>query len=112
MLFFLPILDVSVMVQVLLALALSFSSVGGLVVAAILKMLDNIVKEYSAATANMITAVACSFLFPEKFEFTMYILISMVFLFTGIYMYETQKARPSSLPVSEKGLQGKQGEAT
>ncbi len=30
--------------------------------------LDNIVKEYSGATANIFTAVFCSFLFPEKFK--------------------------------------------
>ena len=60
-------------------------------VAAILKKLDNIVKEYSSATANMFTAIVCSFLFPEKFTFTVFILIAMVLLFLGIYLYETMK---------------------
>ena len=40
----------------MLVLGLMFS-IGGLVVAAILKMLDNVVKEYSSATANMFTIV-------------------------------------------------------
>lgn len=33
-----------------------------------------------------------SFLFPDKFEFTPYIILSMGCLLTGIYLYETQKA--------------------
>ena len=87
---------VSTRVQVLLVVALVFGSVGGLVVAAILKRLDNVVKEYSSATANMFTAVLCSFLFPEKFSFTVYIVFAMVLLFTGIYMYERMKTDKSS----------------
>merc|ERR1712008_150798 len=83
-------------VQVLLVVALVFGSIGGLVVAAILKRLDNVVKEYSSATANMFTAVLCSFLFPEKFSFTVYIVFAMVLLFTGIYMYERMKTDKSS----------------
>merc|ERR1711892_942551 len=88
--------EVSTRVQILLVVALVFGSVGGLVVAAILKRLDNVVKEYSSATANMFTAVLCSFLFPEKFSFTVYILYAMVLLFTGIYMYERMKTDKSS----------------
>ena len=83
--------DASTSVKVLLVVALLFGSVGGLVVAAILKKLDNIVKEYSGATANMFTAVICSFMFPEKFSFTIYIFLAMMLLFGGIYLYETQK---------------------
>ena len=83
--------DVSTRVKVLLVVALVFGSVGGLVVAAILKKLDNVVKEYSSATANMFTAVFCSFLFPEKFSFTIYIVFAMLLLFAGIYLYERKK---------------------
>jgi len=78
-------------VQTLLVVALVFGSVGGIVVAAILKRLDNVVKEYSSATANIFTAVLCSALFPEKFSFTGYIVWAMVLLFAGIYMYEVKK---------------------
>ena len=91
---FLDLADVTWKVKLLLVLALFFSSVGGLVVAAILKRLDNIVKEYSSATANMFTAIVCSLLFPEKFTFTVFILIAMVLLFLGIYLYETKKVKP------------------
>ena len=83
--------DASNNVKVLLVVALLFGSVGGLVVAAILKKLDNIVKEYSGATANMFTAIICSLMFPEKFSFTIYIFLAMMLLFAGIYLYETQK---------------------
>jgi len=82
-------------VQVLLGSALFFGGIGGLVVAAILKRLDNIVKEYSSATANIFTALMCSFLFPEKFQLTVYIMLAMCLLFAGIYLYETNKASPS-----------------
>ena len=75
-------------VQVFLLLGLLFSSIGGLVVAAILKKLDNVVKEYSSATANMFTAVLSTLLFPDKFEITIFILLAMALLFTGIYLYE------------------------
>ena len=78
----------SLKVQVFLILGLLFSSIGGLVVAAILKRLDNVVKEYSSATANMFTAVLSALLFPDKFEMTIFILLAMVLLFTGIYLYE------------------------
>jgi len=88
---FLELRNVSFDVRILLLVALCTSSVGGLVVAAILKKLDNIVKEYSSATANMFTAIVCSFLFPEKFTFTVFILLAMVLLFLGIYLYETMK---------------------
>ena len=64
---------------------------GGLVVASILKKLDNIVKEYTGATANMVTALLCSFLFPEKFRFTFFIFSAMILLFIGIFLYENKK---------------------
>ena len=85
--------DVSYEVIVLLMMALVFSSIGGLVVASILKKLDNIVKEYSGATANMVTALLCSFLFPEKFTFTLFIFVATVLLFLGIYLYENKKVK-------------------
>ena len=75
-------------VKVFLVLGLLFSSIGGLVVAAILKRLDNVVKEYSSATANIFTAVLSALLFPDKFEMTIFILLTMALLFTGIYLYE------------------------
>ena len=82
-------------VQVFVVLGLLFSSVGGLVVAAILKELDNVVKEYSSATANMFTAVISAVLFPDKFQITVFILLAMGLLFTGIYLYEKKSFKSS-----------------
>ena len=87
-------------VLVFVVLGLLFSSVGGLVVAAILKKLDNVVKEYSSATANMFTAVISAVLFPDKFQITVYILLAMKMLFTGIYLYEKKNFKPQ--PIREE----------
>ena len=83
-------------VQVFVVLGLLFGSVGGLVVAAILKKLDNVVKEYSSATANMFTAVISAVLFPDKFQITVFILLAMGLLFTGIYLYEKKSFNSSA----------------
>ena len=82
-------------VQVFVVLGLLFSSVGGLVVAAILKKLDNVVKEYSYASANMFTALISAVLFPDKFQITVFILLAMGLLFTGIYLYEKKSFNSS-----------------
>ena len=82
-------------VQVFVVLGLMFSSVGGLVVAAILKRLDNVVKEYSSATANIFTALISAILFPDKFQITVFILLAMGLLFTGIYLYEKKSFNSS-----------------
>ena len=82
-------------VQVFVVLGLMFSSVGGLVVAAILKKLDNVVKEYSSATANIFTALISAVLFPDKFQITVFILLAMGLLFTGIHLYENKSFNSS-----------------
>ena len=81
-------------VLVFVVLGLLFSSVGGLVVAAILKELDNVVKDYSSATANIFTAVISAFLFPDKFQITVFIILAMEILFIGIYLYEKKSFKP------------------
>ena len=85
------LLDVSFKVKLFLVLGLLFGSVGGLVVAAILKKLDNVVKEYSTTTANMFTAIISALLFPDKFKITWFIVLAMGLLFTGIFLYEKKK---------------------
>nr|ACO15724.1 ZK370.7 [Caligus clemensi] len=75
--------------------ALTCTSVGGITVASILKYLDNIVKEYTGSFANVITAILSSLLFPDRFQFTVYIVLSLISLVTGILLYETKKANPS-----------------
>ena len=58
--------------------------------------LDNVVKEYSSATANIFTAVLSALLFPDKFEMTIFILLTMALLFTGIYLYEKKSFKSNS----------------
>ena len=108
---FLDFGDVTWRVRILLVVALFFGSVGGLVVATILKRLDNIVKEYSSASANIFTAIVCSLLFPEKFTFTVFILIAMVLLIFGIYLYETKGVRHVTVSntVGEKNTESEGG---
>ena len=83
--------DSSRKVKLFLMLGLLFGSIGGLVVAAILKKLDNVVKEYSSATANIFTAIISAILFPDKFKITWFIVLAMGLLFTGIFLYEKKE---------------------
>jgi len=77
--------------KVALFVGLFFGSAGGLAVAAILKLFDNVVKEYTGSFANILTSVIFAILFPNQFAFTFYIFLSMSSLFTGIYLYESNK---------------------
>jgi predicted membrane protein len=79
--------------------AVTMSSLGGLVVA-------TIVKEYSGNFANVITAIASSFLFPDKFQLTRYILTSLFLLLTGIYLYEMFKIAPTLSPAKRASASG------
>ena len=56
-----------------------------------LKYLDNVVKEYSGQVSNIMTAIVCAYLFPDKFEITVFIVLSLFLLFWGIYIYEKFK---------------------
>ena len=121
------ILGMTPSLQMVLFVAIMCGSIGGIVVASILKLLDNVVKvsytlyriqqcsfyifthqiafilkgliifqEYSGSTANILTAILCSILFPDKFELTPYIMLSMGCLLSGIYLYESQKLKPNN----------------
>ena len=73
---------------IFLVLGLLFTSIGGFIVATILKRLDNVVKKYSSATANIFTAVLSALLFPDKFKMTVFIVLAVLLLFNGIDLYE------------------------
>ena len=75
----------------LVVFAVSFTSLGGMVVASILKMLDNVVKEYSSCIANTLTAIVCSVLFPSSFTFTPSMILAIFLLFSGICLYESKE---------------------
>ena len=68
------------------------TSLLGMAVANVLRRLDNVVKEYSASVANIATAIVFSFLFPEVFQITLYLVLSLATLCTGITLYE--RGRP------------------
>ena len=66
------------------------SVVGGIVVATIVKKLDNIVKLYLQALANMLTSVACWIVFPEHFQLNVQFIGCLVLMFLAIFGYENQ----------------------
>ena len=88
-------------VHIFFLFSVLIGSIGGLVVATILKFLDNIVKEYSGSVANVLTAIVCSYAFPDKFQFTIFIIMSLCFLLFGIYLYETNKVKPQQVEKSK-----------
>lgn len=71
-------------------ICLLLNSIGGMVVAAIIKVLDNIVKIYTSAIANILTAVLCTVFFPENFQLNIFFLASLLALLVGIYLYEVK----------------------
>ena len=83
--------QLSQLLKAALFVGLFFGSVGGLAVAAILKLFDNVVKEYTGSFANILTSVIFAILFPNQFAFSIYIFLSMSCLLTGIYLYESNK---------------------
>ena len=56
-----------------------------------MKYLDNVVKEYSGQVSNILTAIVCAYIFPDRFEITVFIVLSLFLLFWGIYIYEKFK---------------------
>lgn len=82
-------------------MAILFGGLGGLVVANILKHLDNVVKEYSGSCANIGTAVVSSVLFPDKFALNLPMVMSIATLLTGIIFYERFKASPNKAAASD-----------
>ena len=48
-------------------------------------------QEYSASVANILTAMFCAWLFPDKFELNIFIIFSLSSLISGIYLYEKFK---------------------
>ena len=68
------------------------TSLLGMAVANVLRRLDNVVKEYSASVANIATATVFSLLFPEVFQITLHLVLSLATLCTGITLYE--RGRP------------------
>ena len=56
------------------------------------------IQEYSSATANMFTAVISAVLFPDKFRLTLFIVLAIALLLTGIFCYEKKSLKPATPP--------------
>ena len=48
-------------------------------------------ESYAFSKTKLFSTFIFSFLFPDKFKFTPYIVLSMGCLLSGIYLYETKK---------------------
>ena len=66
------------------------SSASGIVVALIVKKLDNIVKLYAQAVANTLTSIACALLFPEHFQFSFHFFFCLLLMIVAVFVYESQ----------------------
>ena len=44
----------------------------------VLKYLDNVVKEYSGQVSNILTAIVCAYIFPDRFEITVFIVSPII----------------------------------
>lgn len=84
----LDVQDLKLSMVVLYWLVLAFDSMGGLVVATVLKLMDNIVKEYSTSAATVGTAIVCAIMFPNSFKFSWFVIASFNVLIVGIVIYE------------------------
>ena len=50
------------------------------------------------SAANILTAFFCAGLFPDKFNLNVYIILSMMCLLAGIFLYESKKVQPKAHP--------------
>ncbi|XP_078614737.1 uncharacterized protein LOC144883892 isoform X2 [Branchiostoma floridae x Branchiostoma japonicum] len=74
----------------LLVASILLGGAGGLAVAAIIKSLDNIVKIYSASISILMTAIVCSFLFPEKFVLNTAFVFAVLLILVSSVLYDRQ----------------------
>ncbi|CAM1300402.1 Uncharacterised protein at_DN0492 [Pycnogonum litorale] len=88
---------------IFVVLCLLVNSAAGMAIAAVIKLLDNIVKIYTSAIANIMTAILCTWLFPDTFEFDLLFILSLLTLFIGIYFYE-MKILPEQVHGYKKNL--------
>ncbi|XP_070544904.1 uncharacterized protein [Ptychodera flava] len=79
----------------LLVLTILLGGAGGLLVAAIIKNIDNIAKIYSATFAIFLTAILCSMLFPANFKLNFMFVCALFFILISSWMYERFKPKPA-----------------
>lgn len=78
-------------ILLLMSVTVFSTAIGGLCVPIIVKNLDSIVKDYTAAMNNILLAVLTAFLFPQDFSLSVAYVISLMILLSGIYLYEKKK---------------------
>jgi UDP-sugar transporter A1/2/3 len=71
----------------LVCATIAVTSIGGLVVAAIMKRLDNLAKIFTAALAIMVTGLCTEALFPDKFTFTWFFMLGNVLVLISTVVY-------------------------
>ena len=74
--------------QPLIFAVITLTAACGIVVAVIMKKLDNIVKLYTQAMSSGLTCLACIFLFPRLFQFDILFIASLIMTSFSIYLYE------------------------
>ncbi|XP_064483445.1 uncharacterized protein LOC135396411 isoform X2 [Ornithodoros turicata] len=75
----------------LLAAIIVTATIHGIMTAVVVKSLDNIVKYQLSATCNVLNCIICASLFPDRFHFTSFYVLSFLILLLAIYLYERQK---------------------
>ncbi|XP_077999457.1 uncharacterized protein LOC144452267 [Glandiceps talaboti] len=84
----------------LLILTILLGGAGGLLVAAIIKNIDNIAKIYSATFAIFLTAIVCSVLFPENFSLNLLFVAAVVTILVSSVLYERAKPKPKDSEIN------------
>ncbi|XP_013784885.1 CMP-sialic acid transporter 1-like [Limulus polyphemus] len=74
----------------LLVLTVVTTAAQGITMAVVMRQLDNVVKFYTAALANIMTAIASACLFPDKFVLDITFIFSLLILIFAIYLYENK----------------------
>ncbi|XP_077999717.1 uncharacterized protein LOC144452491 [Glandiceps talaboti] len=85
----------------LLIAAVIFGGCGGLVVAGIIKLIDNITKIYSSIIAILVTAFICAGLFPRNFTINIMYLGSIVVILVSSVLYERAKPKKRTISVMD-----------
>ncbi|XP_076308922.1 uncharacterized protein LOC143224643 [Tachypleus tridentatus] len=77
-------------IKTLLLVTVVVATLHGITLATTMRQLDNIVKFYISAVGNVMTALASTLLFPDKFTLDLVFILSLIILIVAIYLYETK----------------------
>jgi hypothetical protein len=77
-----------VVIESLIIAVIVLTASCGIIVAVVMKKLDNIVKLYTQAMSSGLTCLACIVLFPRVFQFDILFIASLMMTSFAIYLYE------------------------